>query len=364
VPTLPGTVTPPAGRPERRAAGELIDLVLEHMEENLEPLKYSVLAPSRYLVYLHADEYARLEGILAILEQQTIRALNEKLADLNQGSRLSRYAPRFFKRATPPVEHPADWHVEFLADPDGDLAPGAVLITSELLLPVSPELGVGSRTRRIATVYSGTGPQARELRTIDVRPSDVRPSDVRLPESRPSDVYAADPHPGHLHSGHVRPSDARTTEVRASDAVTSDVRTTELPAQVPVPVTLPPLPVAPQRALARLSYEDEAGAHEYAVIKASVSIGRGGLTYPVDIRIVSSPDVSREHARIRHDADTGRFCLIDLSTLGTTLDGQALPRGYDEVDGTKRENGVEVPLPERCRIGLANTVFLDFRIER
>ena len=79
-----------------------------------------------------------------------------------------------------------------------------------------------------------------------------------------------------------------------------------------------------------------------------MSIGRGGLTYPVDIRIVSSPDVSREHARIRHDAESGRFCLIDLSTLGTTVDGQPVPRGFDEVDGSKRENGVEVPLPDRA----------------
>ena len=95
-----------------------------------------------------------------------------------------------------------------------------------------------------------------------------------------------------------------------------------------------------------------------------MSIGRGGHTYPVDIRIVSSPDVSREHARIRHDAETGRFCLIDLSTLGTTLDGQPVPRGYDEVDGSKRENGVEATLPDRARIGLAGTVFLNFTVER
>ena len=74
--------------------------------------------------------------------------------------------------------------------------------------------------------------------------------------------------------------------------------------------------------------------------------------------------MSREHARIRHDAETGRFCLIDLSTLGTTVDGQPVPRGYDEVDGSKRENGVEVALPDRARIGLANVVFLDFRVER
>ena len=79
---LPAAPTPGA-KVERRPAADLIDLVLEHMEQNLEPLKYSVLAPSRYLVYVHPDEYARLEGILGILQQQTIRALTEKLAGLN-----------------------------------------------------------------------------------------------------------------------------------------------------------------------------------------------------------------------------------------------------------------------------------------
>src|SRR5687767_15688258 len=32
-----------------------------------------------------------------------------------------------------------------------------------------------------------------------------------------------------------------------------------------------------------------------------------------------------------------------------------LPRGYDEVDGTKRENGIEAPIPGRARIGLARS---------
>ena len=48
-------------------------------------------------------------------------------------------------------------------------------------------------------------------------------------------------------------------------------------------------------------------------------VGRGGIAYPVDIRIASSPDVSREHARIRRDPKTGVFYLIDLSSFGTTL---------------------------------------------
>ena len=70
---------------------------------------------------------------------------------------------------------------------------------------------------------------------------------------------------------------------------------------------------------------------------------------------VNSADVSREHARIRRDQQTGRFFLIDLSSLGTTLNGRHVPRGYDDVDGTKRENGVETPLPDQARIGLAET---------
>ena len=37
----------------------------------------------------------------------------------------------------------------------------------------------------------------------------------------------------------------------------------------------------------------------YDVLKDSVTIGRGGVAYPVDVRIASSPDVSREHARLR-----------------------------------------------------------------
>jgi pSer/pThr/pTyr-binding forkhead associated (FHA) protein len=121
---------------------------------------------------------------------------------------------------------------------------------------------------------------------------------------------------------------------------------------------------APQAAapvFARVIHDDTSGQHSHDVVKDSVTIGRGGIAYPVDIRIVSSVDVSREHARIRRDPQTGRFFLIDLSSLGTTLNGRHVPRGYEEREGAKRENGVETPLPDTARIGLADIVFLDFR---
>jgi hypothetical protein len=281
---------PRPGHPpdSRRPARDLIDAVLENMRRNLEPLRYSTLAPSRYLVYVHPTEFARIEGIIPILQEQTRRALAEELEALNRRSRVQRYAGRWFGVRAPDVQKAADWHVEFLADPDDVVRDGDILVDSELLLPESGDLGVGERTRHVSTLRSGRQTTARE-RTVGKR----------------------------------------------ADA-------------------------APSAVAARIVYDDTAGRHTFDVAKDSITVGRGGVTYPVDIKIASSVDVSREHARIRRDPAADRFFLIDLSSLGTTLNGRHVPPGFDMVDGSKRENGAETPLPDQARIGLAETVFLDF----
>ena len=279
-----------AAPPSRRPARDVIDAVVENMRTNLEPLKYSTLAPSRYTVYLHPSEYARLEGIVPILQEQTIRALAEELEQFNARSTIRRWVGRFVGDPDPVVRNAAsDWQVEFLADPDGDMDEGDLLVDSELVLPARPDLGVGERTRRITTVHSG-----------------------------------------------------QTMTTRQQTSSQSE-------------------PASATRVLAQIEYDDDSGHHSYDVMKESLTIGRGGIAYPVDIRIASSPDVSREHARIRRDATADRFFLIDLSSLGTTLNGRHIPKGYDEVEGTKRENGAETALPEVAKIGLADTVFLEFR---
>ena len=283
------------GDAPRRLARDLIVAVLDNMRRYQEPLVYSILVPNRYLIYLHPAEYARLEGILPIVREQTVRGLVEEVEKLNRPSMLQRYAGRMLRKPRIPFESAAgNWHVEFLEDPDGEVPEGAFLVDSELRSPQNVELGAGDRTRRITTVHLGQRVSTRE-RTV--------------------------------------------TKQARSDA-----------------------PRADARVLARITHEDDAGRHTYDVVKDSVTIGRGGTTYPVDITIVSSADVSREHARIRRDAQSGAFFLIDLSSLGTTLNGRHVPRGYDEVDGTKRENGVETPLSDRTRIGLADTVYLQFEV--
>jgi hypothetical protein len=278
-------------QPSRRPARDLIEAVVDNMRKNLEPLKYSTLAPTRFTVYVHSTEYARLEGIIPILEGQTARALADELHKLNRRPPIKRWLERLTGDHQPQIDNAgAEWQVEFRADPDGDLNEGDLLIDSELVLPARPDLGVGERTRRITTMHTGHRTTTREQMVN------------RAPQASAS----------------------------------------------------PPV-------FARVIYDDASGQHAHDVVKDSVTIGRGGIAYPVDIRIVSSVDVSREHARIRRDPQTARFFLIDLSSLGTTLNGRHVPRGYEEREGAKRENGVETPLPDTARIGLADIVFLDFR---
>ena len=278
--------------PARRPARDIIDAVVDNMRKNLEPLKYSTLAPSRYTVYLHANEYARLEGIIPVLQEQTMRALSDELQALNRRSSMRRLVGRLRRETDHEIRNAAiDWQIEFLADPDGDMKEGDLLIDSELILPASPELGVGDRTRRITTVHSGEKTTTRESVARDQA-------------------------------------------------------------------------VSPGAVTARVEWDDDAGHHAYDMVKDSVSIGRGGVGYPVDIRITASPDVSREHVRFRRDSATGRFFLLDLSSLGTTLNGRHVPKGYDDVDGTKQANANETALPDSARIGLADTVFLEFSISR
>src|SRR5687768_7058357 len=121
--------------PSKLPASDLIDAVLDNMRQNLEHLKYSTLAPSRYVVYLHPREHARLSGIVPRLRAETIRALDEELRRLNRQSWVHRSVGRLTGR--PPAVQSAgpEWQIEFLSDPDGEIAEGTLLIDSELVLP-------------------------------------------------------------------------------------------------------------------------------------------------------------------------------------------------------------------------------------
>src|SRR5687768_2185393 len=139
----------------RRPAGDLIEAIVHNMRTNLEELRYTTVAPSRYTVYVSPSEHARLEGILPRLRAEAIRALNEELARHNRRWRLPGPVGRWLGQRRPLENADARWHIEVLPDMDGDLQDDQdILVHSELILPAELELGSGERTRRLTTVHT------------------------------------------------------------------------------------------------------------------------------------------------------------------------------------------------------------------
>jgi len=117
--------------------------------------------------------------------------------------------------------------------------------------------------------------------------------------------------------------------------------------------------VDPAAAYARIAYKDDSGAKDFWVTKDEIVIGREAPDVWVDLRLETSLDVSREHARLRR-VDGGAFRIKDLSKLGTTVNGKPLPPSLEGSGDAERDLDRWVDLPDRARIGLAGIVFLDF----
>ncbi len=298
------------------------DIILEivrAMQGNVEPLLFSTVAPTRYCVYLHPADYERLEGIFPLVADQARRALDKEVARWNEAARPSRLPRKWLggRDPAPPIEPPADgWEIRFEPDVDGEMAPGDIAVASDLTLPARPELE-GSKTRRVTTLRRG-GELSRREQVLDVPLPAAGPVPPPLPPSVPPAAGA------------------------------------------PPPPVAAPAEGAPGTIYATLAYEDRQGSHRVPVTTSPIVIGRGGVGYWVDVKLDVSADVSREHLRLRRDEATGQFFLKDLSSLGTSIDGVMVPSSIEVVEGRKRDVGVEVPLPPRARIGLANVIVLDF----
>ena len=115
---------------------------------------------------------------------------------------------------------------------------------------------------------------------------------------------------------------------------------------------------------ATLRYQDERGAHLFRITKDLIKVGRGGVSYWVDVQLQTSADVSREHFRLRRDPATGQFFITDLSSFGTTVNGKAIPSSVEVVDGQRRESQppVETALPARASIRVADTLTIEFEL--
>jgi hypothetical protein len=287
---------------------DIVQDILANMRESLEPLQYRTFAPNRYEVVLNGDDYDRLEGILQAIREDVIRALDEEIHNLNRPSLTGRVLEKIGHPRVPVQGAVGDWQIDIVRDGQGELKPGMTQVTSSLELPGAVEYGSGSPTRRVTTIrYEGRIETNRE--------------------TNPS-----------LSSGASASSGSPASSASSQGAGQTLV-------------------------YGALSYEDNLGKHRYLITKDAVRVGRGGVTPEVDVQVQTALlDISREHFHLRRDAPTGRFVISDVSRLGTTLDGIALPRLATAGAGTDSHAAEVIVSGMKARIGLADVMFMDLEV--
>ena len=108
----------------------------------------------------------------------------------------------------------------------------------------------------------------------------------------------------------------------------------------------------PDNVFGEIRYRDDSGPQTYFITQNEVSIGRGGEDLWVDLPLYTTDEVSREHVRLRRDAASGVFTIVDKSRNGTWLNGRRLARD------------VEIPVPDRAEIGVAEALKLAFEVRK
>src|SRR5687767_12420709 len=129
--------------PRGSVTGKQIILeIVREMREGLHPLLYSRVAPGLYCVYLHPEDFARIEGLVPRIRAEAGRALSDELSRLNDFNDpgAARLANWFVKKENaPPVEEPAGgWAIQIEPDRDDEVTPGSFVILSKLTLPPLP----------------------------------------------------------------------------------------------------------------------------------------------------------------------------------------------------------------------------------
>ena len=300
--------------------------VRDELMLNLYPLPFSTIAPTVYHVYLHPDDFDTIDGVAARVVGQIQQALTAEVEKVNLGLRRStrRVLSRLLDREElPPIEVPGSgWEVHLCADRNGELERGQIGIVSTLAMPAPAEYA-GTPTTRIVRSVVGGGRRTATSTTSEAGPAAAPP--------------AATP-------GATRVEPARSAETPA--------RSAESPRSAEIK------DARDNRERARLTYEDQQGPHVFLMRKDTVSVGRGGSSAWVDVQVSGSSKVSREHLRLRVDPG-GQFFIQDVSLWGTSVDGKPIPPAVKSAEGVTQP-GPEQALPARARIGLADTVVIDF----
>jgi hypothetical protein len=271
---------------------DIISELIRNADAGWFKVRYTILVPCIFNVYLHPRDYELIQPIAELLREEAVRALREHLSDLNKPRTPRPFGKRFGSAGEPRPEYKIlekQWVIQFHGDQEERLRPGEIEIYSELGSARPKDFGAGAMTTFITR------------------------------------------HPaGGLAAGNSEGADQASARA----------------------------------VLARMRYRDAGMDKTFVMTSEEIVIGRGGKAVWVDLKLEGPADVSREHCRIRRDAETGTFFIRDLSQFGTTVNGTPIPKSVDQVEGGEKvDRNREALLPSPARITLADVCTLEFEAE-
>lgn len=149
---------------------EIIHLILEEMEEGTCPSYYSNLVPSIFDVYLYIDDLERLRPLESRMRDEAVRALNERVAELNKAGEPRLKLPlAATKRRGKRYETLGEWSIQFHENTEDDAREVPLVIHSTFPVPSGSDDREGTLTERVTRRRSdGDTTTTATLRTGNV----------------------------------------------------------------------------------------------------------------------------------------------------------------------------------------------------
>lgn len=241
---------------------EIIDTILDELEAETAPSRYSVFVRSVFHVFLHPADFAALRPVFGLVEQEARRALNERLGQLNKRSVLDVFAAaannakKNYRRIGS-----GDWKIYFYENHDAEAEENPLIVKSLFDEPRALEERVGAATERT-----------------------VRRSAA-----------------GEKHTTSNATAPAETQRSEPSLYATLEFEDDQGPRQFEM--------AKPFIRVGRKGKDD--------AVRNTVW---------VDCIVAVNANVSKEHCEIRFDSGKGTFFLKDTSKYGTSVNGELVPK--------------------------------------
>ena len=148
-----------AGSAANQITGDdIISELIRNADAGRFKVRYTVLVPCIFNVYLHPRDYELIQPIAELIQEEAVRALKEHLSDLNKPRTARPFGKRFATTGEPRPEYKIlekQWVVQFHGDQEERLRPGEIEIYSELGSARPKDFGAGAMTTFITRHNAG-----------------------------------------------------------------------------------------------------------------------------------------------------------------------------------------------------------------